>query len=323
MADGLNKSGQREAIARIADPNHPIEALERPLVVAPFVLKISGDDEKSATLRRIDLWFIAYGKLDRLADESFWKSARESLSGGEKENRELSTTRIGILSADDLKTRGLKDPETERHLTADMALFNRVRICATMQAIQTRSADSLVLAAMLDPRFAADEQFPNCWRPISRDDNGRQHIGAAQPYRTAGWYCKATQLHEPAGALFVEFHVLFDEPVGWFNGELAPLEAADGRAGGGAKVSPAARARGGAELGGLSSDKKRQTRMSAPRLRQTSMTAPRLHGELNRLSLRRLLSELLLPLLRGRCGILRFRGCFRGAFLAEGCVPSV
>ena len=84
MADGLNKSGQREAIARIADPNHPIEALERPLVVAPFVLKISGDDEKSTTLRRIDLWFIAYGKLDRLADESFWKSARESLSGGEK-----------------------------------------------------------------------------------------------------------------------------------------------------------------------------------------------------------------------------------------------
>ncbi|HEY2146495.1 MAG TPA: hypothetical protein VGH32_01070 [Pirellulales bacterium] len=218
MADGLDRSGQREAIARIADPNHPIEALERPLVVAPFVLKISGDDEKSATLRRIDLWFIAYGKLDRLADESFWKSARESFSGGEKENRELSTTRIGILSADELKTRGLKDPETEKHLTADMTLFNRVRICATMQAIQTRSADSLVLAAMLDPRFADDEQFPNCWRPISRDDNGRQHIGAAQPYRTAGWYCKATQLHEPAGALFVEYHVLFDEPVGWFNG---------------------------------------------------------------------------------------------------------
>jgi hypothetical protein len=218
MADGLDRAGQREAIARIADPNHPIEALERPLVVAPFVVKISGDDEKSGTLRRIDLWFVAYGKLDRLADESFWKSARESVSGGEKENRELSTTRIEILSADELKARGVKDPETQRHLTADLTLFNRVRICTTMQAMQSRSADSLVLAAMLDPRFADDEQFPNCWRPISRDDNGRQQTGAAQPYRTAGWYCKATQLHEPAGALFVEYHVLFDEPVGWFNG---------------------------------------------------------------------------------------------------------
>src|SRR6516165_9556223 len=71
MADGLDRAGQREASARIADPNHPIEALERPLVVAPFVLKISGDDEKSGTLRRIDLWFVAYGKLDRLGDESF------------------------------------------------------------------------------------------------------------------------------------------------------------------------------------------------------------------------------------------------------------
>ena len=128
-----------------------------------------------------------------------------------------------------------------------MALFNRVRICATMQAIQTRSADSLVLAAMLDPRFAADEQFPNCWRPISRDDNGRQHIGAAQPYRTAGWYCKATQLHEPAGALFVEFHVLFDEPVGWFNGanllrSKLPMVVQEGVR----KFRRRARARGGA-----------------------------------------------------------------------------
>src|SRR5690242_17672138 len=32
MADGLDRAGQREAIARIADANHPIEALERPSV---------------------------------------------------------------------------------------------------------------------------------------------------------------------------------------------------------------------------------------------------------------------------------------------------
>jgi len=232
MADGLDAAGQREAISRIAEANHPIEALERPSVVAPFVLKIS-DDEKSGTLRRADLWFVAYGKLDRLADESFWKSARESLSAGDRENRELSTTRIDILSADELKTRGIKDPDSERHLTADLTLFNRVRVCATMQAMQTRSPDSVVLAAMLDPRFADDAQFPNCWRPIARDDNGRQQVGAAHPYRTAGWYCKATQLHEPAGALFIEYHVLFDEPVGWFNGanllrSKLPLAAQEG-----------------------------------------------------------------------------------------------
>jgi hypothetical protein len=219
MADGLDRAGQRAVVVGIADVNHPIEAIERRSIVAPFILKISGDDavERNSTLRRVDLWFIAYGKLDAIADESFWKSVRES-AGGDKENRELSSTRTAILSADELRSRGIVDPDNQRHLTADLTLFNRVRISATMRAMQTRSTDSLVLAAMLDPRFADDRQFPNCWWPIARDDNGRQQSGAAQSYRTAGWYCKATQLHEPAGALWIEYHVLFDEPAGWFNG---------------------------------------------------------------------------------------------------------
>jgi hypothetical protein len=219
MADGLDRGRQRETVAGIVDANHSVEMLERKSIVAPFVLKISGDEavEKNRTLRRIDLWFIAYGRLDTIADESFWKSVREA-AGGDKENRELSSTRTVILSADELKSRGIADPDDQRHLMADLTFFNRVRISATMRAMQTRSADSLVLAAMLDPRFDDDRQFPNCWWPISRDDNGRQQTGAAQLYRTAGWYCKATQLHEPAGALFIEYHVLFDEPAGWFNG---------------------------------------------------------------------------------------------------------
>lgn len=218
MADGLDRARQRETVAGIVDANHSLEMLQRKSIVAPFILKISGDEaaEKNRTLRRIDLWFIAYGKLDTIADESFWKSVREA-AGGDKENRELSSTRTGILSADELKPRGIVDPDDQRHLMADLTLLNRVRVCATMRAMQTRSADSLTLAAMLDPRFDDDRQFPNCWWPISRDDNGRQRTGAAQLYRTAGWYCKATQLHEPAGALFIEYHVLFDEPTGWFN----------------------------------------------------------------------------------------------------------
>ena len=219
MADGLDRARQRETVAGIVDANHSLETFERKTVVAPFVLKISGDEgaEKNRTLRRIDLCFIAYGKLETIAAESFWKSVREA-ARGEKENRELSSTRTAILSADELKSRGIVDPDDQRHITADLTLLNRVRICATMRAMQTRSADSLTLAAMLDPRFDDDGQFPNCWWPISRDDNGRQHVGTSQAYRTAGWYCKATQLHEPAGALFIEYHVLFDEPAGWFNG---------------------------------------------------------------------------------------------------------
>ena len=81
MPDGLDQAGQRAAIAAIADANHPLESLERKTVVAPLILKVAGDDpaEKQRTLRRVDLWFIAYGKLDTIANESFWKSVRNSM----------------------------------------------------------------------------------------------------------------------------------------------------------------------------------------------------------------------------------------------------
>jgi hypothetical protein len=29
---------------------------------------------------------------------------------------------------------------------------------------------------------------------------------------------KITRLHEPKGALFIEYHLIYTEPKGWFNG---------------------------------------------------------------------------------------------------------
>jgi hypothetical protein len=87
-----------------------------------------------------------------------------------------------------------------------------------MQAEQTRSAESIILAAAIDPRFADDKEFPNRWWPMTRDDAGHSQQGPPQPYRAAGWYYKATELHEPAGAIFIEYHILYDEPRGWFDG---------------------------------------------------------------------------------------------------------
>ena len=43
-------------------------------------------------------------------------------------------------------------------------------------------------------------------------------MGPPQPYGGAGMYLKITKLHEPAGALFVEQHIVFAEPTGWFDG---------------------------------------------------------------------------------------------------------
>jgi hypothetical protein len=74
------------------------------------------------------------------------------------------------------------------------------------------------LAATLDPRFSQDREIPNAWRPQRLDDAGHVVNGAARPYAGAAWYWKATKLKQPAGAILIEYHVVFDEPEGWFNG---------------------------------------------------------------------------------------------------------
>ena len=40
----------------------------------------------------------------------------------------------------------------------------------------------------------------------------------ALPYSGAGGYLKITRLHEPKGALFIEYHLIYSEPQGWFSG---------------------------------------------------------------------------------------------------------
>jgi hypothetical protein len=70
----------------------------------------------------------------------------------------------------------------------------------------------------VDPRFDNDRQFPNRWLPLARDEAGTQKLGQPHPYHAAGGYLKATRLHEPAGAVLVEYHLVFDEPAGWFSG---------------------------------------------------------------------------------------------------------
>jgi len=97
-------------------------------------------------------------------------------------------------------------------------LLDRVQVRATTRSIKTRSADSLLVASILDSRFAADPEFSSGWRPILRDDSGSRQLGAAHAYQGLGSYVKATRLMEPEGALLIEYHVAYAEPAEWFNG---------------------------------------------------------------------------------------------------------
>ena len=93
-----------------------------------------------------------------------------------------------------------------------------MRLQVTTQSTKSKTAESNLAASILDRRFMNDAEFPNQWRPITRDDAGRRHLGAPQPYFGFGGYAKATRLIDPPGALFVEYHAAFAEPQDWFGG---------------------------------------------------------------------------------------------------------
>ena len=75
----------------------------------------------------------------------------------------------------------------------------------------------MLVAGEIDPRFQGDPEFPNQWQSIIKE-GGTTKLGPAMPWSGAAFYLKITKLAEPAGALFIEQHVIFAEPMGWFNG---------------------------------------------------------------------------------------------------------
>jgi hypothetical protein len=219
MADGLDVDGQRKVLKTLADDSRPLEALLRKSVVAPFVLKISDDRTSGAGLsgtgRRVDVWFVVHGDFARLTSEDF---LLDQLTPDAKANQEKSDFQGRTLTASELEARSIALASNERLVHLDFNLFDRVQMSVTSQAMLTRSDDSAIVAGRLDPRFHEDRLLPNRWQPLSRDSLGRLKAGQSQPYQTAGWYLKATRLHEPAGSVLMEYHLAFDEPHDWFDG---------------------------------------------------------------------------------------------------------
>jgi hypothetical protein len=216
MADGLDAAAQRTVLIDVCEQEDQLAEFTRDSVVAPFVWKIreiEGSDPKAPAFA-VDFCFVAYGSLDTVTRQDFRKKV---LQADQKERK------LVLLSAADLARRKLEDrseaetPEQFSH--AISTLLDKVQLSATSLTVMSRTADSVVLANRLDPRFNSDAEFPNQWRSMERDDQGAFKLGPVQPYGGSGSYLKITRLAEPAGALFVESHSVYVEPHGWFNGK--------------------------------------------------------------------------------------------------------
>jgi len=215
VADGLSAAGARAAIEALPNRHVAVDLFLRKSVVAPQVFRLRKIEMEGATVpvQAVDVWCVAYGKFEVLKSKEFLD---QLLDTGQRD------AKVRLLTAEELEKRGIappaKDDRHERYAHSVFPLMDRVELEVTPRTFVSRTKESLVFATMLDPRFADDKEFPNRWRPKKRDAEGKWQFGAFQPYSGSASYLKVTPLAEPAGALFLEYHLVFTEPKGWFSG---------------------------------------------------------------------------------------------------------
>jgi hypothetical protein len=212
MPDGLDAGKQKAVISRLIGSDYSYEEFTRKSVVAPQLLKlrdITPSDPK-APARGVDVWFVGFGDLKSLDDEKFVDRLINS-SRGEGKDR-------GLTKADLAKRNiTLKDEKREAYGRIEFDFLEKVRLKATGVGMWSRTDESFVIAAEIDPRFQDDPQFPNQWQSLTRE-SGMTKVGPPHPWNSAAVTIKITRLAEPAGALFIEEHIVFAEPTGWFEG---------------------------------------------------------------------------------------------------------
>ena len=231
MADGLDASAQRAALEAIPGRT-PVQSIPRMLqksLEAPLVLTMKTRGETAdARIQQVDLYFIVYGDIDEISDQDFLKEqaeeerqerAAERRQRGEQAPQEEKEAKT--LTAEQLAAREIKllsgDAEREGYSHGSAEIFDRVLSTGTSHSLRTRTAEGVIVASTLDPRFAEDPEFPNFWQSMENDELGRVKYGKKQPYFGSGTFTKATALKEPKEAVFIEIHTVFREPNGWFN----------------------------------------------------------------------------------------------------------
>jgi hypothetical protein len=211
MPDGLDAARQKAVIQGVIGGDHSYDEFTRKSVVAPQVLKLRDvtPSDPAAPARGVDVWFVTHGDFALLDDEKFLE--RLSNAGrGEGKGKELTEA--------DLAKRKIAAPDSkkEKFGFVEFDFLEKVRLKATGRTMWTKNAESAVVAGEIDPRFRGDAEFPNSWQSIMKA-NGPA-IGQPHPWGGAAFYLKITKLAEPAGALFIEQHIVFAEPTGWFDG---------------------------------------------------------------------------------------------------------
>ena len=213
MRDGLGAAKQKAVIDALIRDDYSYDQFTRKSVVAPQLLKLHdvAPSDPNAPARGIDAWFVAFGDLKALDDQKFLERLINSGKGdgkGEGLTKEaLARRKITLV-----------DEKHENYGYIEFDFLEKVHLKATGRSYWSRTDESVLVAGKLDPRFLRDKEYPNQWQSIIKE-GGTTKLGPAHEWSSAGFYLKITKLAEPAGALFIEQHIIFAEPTGWFDGE--------------------------------------------------------------------------------------------------------
>jgi hypothetical protein len=215
MPDGLKAEEQNAILTKLIGDDYTLEDFTRKSGVAPHILRIrdAQPSDPKAPSRGLDTYFVAYVDLKAFDDDKFLE---RSLNIGKGDGGKAKTITREDLIARKIDPEGL-DSKKEGFAYVEFDFLEKVRLRIAGHGMATKSKDSIVAGAEVDSRFRGDKEFPNEWQSIEKV-GGEVKAGEAQPYGGSGMYVKITKLVEPAGAVFVEQHIVFTEPEGWFNG---------------------------------------------------------------------------------------------------------
>lgn len=212
MQDGMTPQKQKDVILGLIGTEYSIQEFARKSIVAPQLIKIRNvsPSDPGAPSRGVDVWFVTYGDLNAVEDEKF---LNRLVSAGRGEGKGVGLTKQDLAA----RNITLADEKHEGFGFIEFDFLEKVRLKTTGRAYWSKTAESAVIAGEIDPRFQNDKQFPNQWQSITKQ-SGALQVGPVTPWNGAAFYLKITKLSEPVGALFIEEHIIFAEPTGWFDG---------------------------------------------------------------------------------------------------------
>jgi hypothetical protein len=215
----MSADAQREAIDELDD----FEKMSQKKVTAHHELKMEKFDEgvTGGVFRSADYYFIAYGKLQQLSDRK-WMGTLFAEDGKSSKTTSLEPDREPI--ADDAK-KGRSIDWLEANV------FDKVWLSVVLESRFERT-DAMLIGGARVVEAGPEGKVKSTWSPYAQQKSGQSNAGSdsgsnagsdaaaggGEQYVGLAGYTFAMPLAGVEGALWIESHLLYYEPEGWFGG---------------------------------------------------------------------------------------------------------